>query len=127
MRSMNKAASKIKSEALAEQFAQILMFVQEAYQEGGTAHKVKSGFWQRMLKLGRSIFQAWLDLFGDCDAGDRIVLEDGREVRRLAEGDRIRQPFDMRRPIGGEVPPVGSRDLGTAQALPCRDERRIEY
>jgi hypothetical protein len=35
MRSMNKEASQIKSEALAEQFAQILMFVQEAYQEGG--------------------------------------------------------------------------------------------
>jgi hypothetical protein len=36
-----------------------------------------------MLKLGRSVFGAWLDLFGDGDVGDRVVLEDGREVRRL--------------------------------------------
>jgi hypothetical protein len=36
-----------------------------------------------MLNLGRSIYQAWLDLGGDGDAGDRLVLEDGREVRRL--------------------------------------------
>jgi hypothetical protein len=30
------------------------------------------------------VFHAWLNLLGNGDAGDRIVLEDSREVRRLA-------------------------------------------
>jgi hypothetical protein len=37
------------------------------------------------VQQGGSVFGAWLDLFGDGDAGERIVLEGGREVRRLDE------------------------------------------
>jgi hypothetical protein len=37
----------------------------------------------RSANLGRSVYQAWLDLFGDRDAGEKLVLKDGREVRRL--------------------------------------------
>jgi hypothetical protein len=118
MRSMNKAASQINSEALAEPFAQILRFVQEAYQEGGTAHEVESGLWQRMLKLGRSVYQAWLDLFGDGDAGDWIVLEEGREVRRLDALHRreIRNVFELNRAV------YGTREGQKIDAVPL-DER----
>jgi hypothetical protein len=83
MKSMNDAASEIKSQALLDEFAQALGFVQTTFQQGGTAHEVEKGLWERMLKLGHSIFGAWLALFGDGDAGDRVVMEDGREVRRL--------------------------------------------
>jgi hypothetical protein len=83
MKSMNDAASEIKSQALLDDFAQTLGFVQTTFQQGGTAHEVEKGLWERMLKRGHSIFGAWLALFGDGDAGDRLVVEDGREVRRL--------------------------------------------
>ena len=66
-----------------DEFGEILGFVQTMFQQGRTAHEVETGLWERMLKLGHSLFGAWLELFGDGDAGDRLVLEDGREVRRL--------------------------------------------
>ena len=121
MRSMNKAASEIKSEALTEQFAQILTFVQEGYQQGGTAHEIESGLWQRILKLGREVFQAWLDLFGDGDAGDQIVLEDGRERRRLADLHRreiqnVFGVFELMRAV------YGTREGQKIEAVPL-DER----
>ena len=83
MKSMNDTTREIKSQALLDEFAEILAMVQTAYQNGGTAHAVETGLWQRILELGRSVYGAWLDLFGDGDAGDRIVLDDDREVRRL--------------------------------------------
>ncbi|MEJ2330994.1 MAG: hypothetical protein P8Z33_14360, partial [Gammaproteobacteria bacterium] len=82
MKTMNEPAHAIKRQALLEEFDEILAFVQHAFQAGGTAHEVESGRWQRMLKLGRSVYQAWLDLFSDGDAGERVVLEDGREAGR---------------------------------------------
>jgi hypothetical protein len=97
MKSMNEPAPAIKPQALLEEFDEILAFVQTAFEEGGTAHDVESGLWQRMLKLGRSVYQAWLDLFGDGDAGERIVLADGRVVRRLVDLHRreIRNVFGL--------------------------------
>ncbi|MCP3881878.1 MAG: hypothetical protein GY701_26335, partial [Sulfitobacter sp.] len=97
MKSMNDATREIKSQALLEEFAEIMTFVQKAFQEEHTAHVVEIGLWQRMLKLGGNIYGAWLELFGDGDAGDRIVLEDGREVRRLNDLHRreIRNVFGL--------------------------------
>jgi hypothetical protein len=97
MKSMSEARGEIKRQALFDELAEILGFVQHAFQAGGTAHEVESGLWQRMLKLGRSVYRAWLDLFGDGDAGERIVLEDGRAVRRLVDLHRreIRNVFGL--------------------------------
>jgi len=83
MKSMNDSTSEINPQALVVEFEGILGFVQTAFRQGRTAHDVETGLWERMLKLGHSIYGAWLGLFGDGDAGDRLVLEDGREVRRL--------------------------------------------
>jgi len=57
MKSMNEAKTAIKHEVLAEEFSQILMFIQTGYQQGCTAHEVEYGLWQRMLKLGHDLFQ----------------------------------------------------------------------
>jgi hypothetical protein len=121
LKSMNEPARAIKSQALVEEFDEILAFVQHAFQEGGTAHEVESGLWQRMLKLGRSVYQAWLDLFGDGDAGERIVLADGRAVRRLVDLHRreIRNVFglfELKRAV------YGSREGQQIEAVPL-DER----
>ena len=121
MKSTNDATCEIKSQALLDEFAEILAFAQNAFQEGGTAHEVESGLWQRMLKLGRSVFGAWLDLFGDGDAGDRVVLEDGREVRRLADLHRreIRNVFGLFELIRAVY---GTREGQKIDAVPL-DER----
>jgi len=83
MRIVKDATVEIKTQALFEECSGILAFVQSAYHAGGTAHEVEKGLWDRMLKLGRNLFQNWLDLFGDGDAGEQIALEDGREPKRL--------------------------------------------
>jgi hypothetical protein len=83
MKSMNDTTSEIKRQALLDEFGEIMGFVQTMFQQGRTAHDVETGLWERLLKLGRSLFGTWLALSGDGDAGDRLVLEDGREVRRL--------------------------------------------
>jgi len=121
MKSMNDATREIESQALLDEFAEILEFVQAAFQQGRTAHDVETGLWQRMLKLGRSVFGAWLDLFGDGDAGDRIVLEDGREVRRLDDLHRreiqnVFGSFELYRAV------YGTREGQKLEAVPL-DER----
>jgi hypothetical protein len=121
MRSMSEATGEIKSQALLDELAETLAFVQHAFQAGSTAHEVESGLWQRMLKLGRSIYQAWLDLLGDGDAGERIVLADGRAVRRLVDLHRreIRNVFglfELKRAV------YGTREGQKIDAVPL-DER----
>jgi hypothetical protein len=121
MKSMNDATCEIKNQALLDEFHEIMVFVQTAYQTGGTAHEVEKGLWQRMLKLGRSLFGAWLDLSGDGDAGDRIVLEDGREVCRLDALHRreIRNVFGLFEVLRAVY---GTREGRKIEAVPL-DER----
>jgi len=121
MQSMNEASMTIKQASLAEEFAQILLFIQTGYERGYSAHEVECGLWQRMLKLGRDIFQAWLDRFGDGDAGDRIVLADGREVGRLEDLHRreiqnLFGAFELMRAV------YGTREGQKIEAVPL-DER----
>jgi hypothetical protein len=97
MKSMNDATGEIERQALVNEFSEILGFVQAAFEQGRTAHEVETGLWERMRKLGGSLFGAWLAFFGDGDAGERVVLEDGREVRRLGALHRreIRNVFGL--------------------------------
>jgi hypothetical protein len=118
---MNEAVTEIKRQALSEEFDEILDFMRTAFQEGRTAHDVETGLWQRMLNLGHSLFAAWLDLFGEGDAGDRIVLKDGRAVRRLDDLHRreIRNLFglfELMRAV------YGTREGQRIEAVPL-DER----
>jgi hypothetical protein len=97
MKSMTDATCEIKSQPLLEEFQDIRAFVQRAFDEGGTAHAVEKGLWERMLKLGHDIYEGWLELFGAGDVGERLVWDAGREVRRLAELHRreIRNVFGL--------------------------------
>jgi hypothetical protein len=118
---MNDATSEIKPQALWDEFAEILGFVQTMFEQGRTAHEVETGLWERILKLGRSFFGAWLELFGDGDAGDRLVVEDGREVRRLEalhrrEIQNVFGPFALHRAV------YGTREGQKIEAVPL-DER----
>jgi len=35
------------------------VFVPSAFAQGGTAHEVEKGLWERLLKLGHALFQGW--------------------------------------------------------------------
>jgi len=83
MKSMNEAACEIKSQALFDEFGEVIRFLQISFQEGRAAHQVEEGLWRRVLKLGQHAFGAWLALFGTGDAGEHAMTEDGRKLRRL--------------------------------------------
>jgi len=85
MKSMNDAAHVIKSQEFFDEIREMIGFLQTSFEEGRAAHQVEEGLWRRVLKLGRYAFGAWLALFGDGDAGEHVVLEDGRKVRRLED------------------------------------------
>ena len=121
MLSMNNAAGESKSQTLRKEFEEILGFVQKGFEDGFSAHEVECGLWQRMLNLGRSLYGSWLDLFGDGDAGERIVLEDGRKLRRLEalhrrEIQNVFGQFELERAV------YGTREGQKIEAVPL-DER----
>ena len=121
MKSRNDATSEIKHQALLDEFGEIQGFVQTMFQQGRPAHDVEKGLWERILKLGRSLFGSWLELCGDGDAGDRLVLEDGREVRRLEalhrrEIQNVFGPFALDRVV------YGTREGQKIEAVPL-DQR----
>ena len=121
MQSMNDAACEIKPQALLDEFAEIMEFVQTSFQQARTAHEVETGLWQRMLNLGHSIYAAWLELFGEGDAGDRVILEDGRAARRLDDLHRreIRNVFGLFELLRAVY---GTREGQKIEAVPL-DER----
>jgi hypothetical protein len=121
MKSMTDATCEIKSQPLLEEFQDILAFVQRAFDEGGTAHAVEKGLWERMLKLGHAIYEGWLELFGAGDVGERLVWDAGREVRRLAELPRreIRNVFGLFEVMRAVY---GTREGQAIEAVPL-DER----
>jgi hypothetical protein len=73
MMSMNDTPSEIKRQSLLEEFEEILGLMQTASQQRRTAHEAETGLWERILKLGRSVYGARLGLFGDGGAGDRTA------------------------------------------------------
>ena len=85
MESMNDATCTIKTQELFEEFGEIIEFLQTAFQEEHAAHRVEEGLWRRMVKLGGECFGAWLALFGAGDAGEPVLLADGRKLKRLEE------------------------------------------
>jgi hypothetical protein len=124
MKRMTDATSQINSQALVEQFEAVLVFVQSAFDEGGTAHEVEQGLWERMLKLGHDVFQGWLDLFGAGDVEERLGLDDGCAARRLADLHRreIRHVFalfELRRAV------YGSRAGQAIEAVPLDERLRL--
>ena len=57
MKSRHDATNEIKPQALLDEFGEVLGFVQTMFQQGRPAHDVETGLWERILKLGRSLFE----------------------------------------------------------------------
>ena len=85
MESMNDSVGGINRQEMFEEVRGVIDFLQQCYREQQPVHGVESGLWGRMLQLGRRLLGAFFGLYGDGDAGEVLVLGDGREVRRLKE------------------------------------------
>jgi hypothetical protein len=86
--------------------------------------KIKILVLRQTLKLGHDVFQGWLDLFGAGDGGERLGLDDGRAVRRLADLHRreirnVFARFELRRAV------YGSRAGQAIEAVPLDERLRL--
>jgi hypothetical protein len=60
-------------------------WVCQSAQDGTSAHGFERGLFDRLLALGKTLFQAFLKLVGPGDFGPSATLDDGRVVHRSAE------------------------------------------
>jgi hypothetical protein len=57
----------------------------QAARDGTAAHEVERGLFTRLLRLGATLFAAFLRLVGPGDIGPTARLDDGRSLSRLDE------------------------------------------
>jgi hypothetical protein len=76
--------------AAREQLDALQHWLFDAARDGNAAHEVERGLFQRLLRLGATLFAAFLDLVGPGDLGPSVPLDDGRTVWRDDEQHRRR-------------------------------------
>jgi hypothetical protein len=65
-------------------------WVYQSAQDGSPAHAVERQLFWKVLELGRTLFQGFLNLVGPGDFGESVTLDDGRVVHRSEEQHRQR-------------------------------------
>jgi hypothetical protein len=60
----------------------LVQWICDAAYEGTAAHEVERGLFDRLLRLGKTLFQGFLTLVGSGDFGTDVALDDGRIVHR---------------------------------------------
>jgi hypothetical protein len=60
-------------------------WVCQSAQDGTSAHVFERGLFDKLLALGKTLFQAFLKLVGPGDFGPAVTLDDGRSVLRSEE------------------------------------------
>ena len=68
-----------------EQLSSLEHWVAESAREGVSAYEVERELFDRLLRLGATLFEAFLKLVGPGDFGETATLDDGRVVNRLTE------------------------------------------
>jgi hypothetical protein len=68
-----------------QQLGTVFQWVCQSAKEGRSAHEFERGLFEKMLSLGKTLFQAFLKLVGPGDVGETVELDDGRKVQRSAE------------------------------------------
>jgi hypothetical protein len=94
----------------------MITMVQAAVETGTAAHTLEQGLFIQLLRLGHSLFQSFLTLSGPGDVGERLKLEDGREVKRLAARPRPDRNLFGQYTIERFV--YGQREGQTLEAIP---------
>jgi hypothetical protein len=69
----------------------LIQWVCQSAQYGSSAYAVERGLFEKVLALGKTLFQAFLALVGPGDFGESVTLDDGRVVHRAAEPHPRRQ------------------------------------
>jgi hypothetical protein len=67
------------------QLGSLEQWIAEAARDGVAAHAVERGLFDRVLRLGHSLFEPFLKLVGPGDLGETATLDDGRVVPRREE------------------------------------------
>lgn len=60
-------------------------WIHQAVEDGSPAHEVERTLFDKVLALGRNLFQSFLRLIGPGDFGEEVTLDNGRVVHRSAE------------------------------------------
>jgi hypothetical protein len=69
----------------ADQLDSLQRWILDAAHEAAPAHEVERGLFQALLRLGSTLFSAFLGLVGPGDLGPTAPLQDGRAVNRLED------------------------------------------
>jgi len=80
-----KGGQEYSRQECISQLEELLDYVEDAYRKRQCAHEVEEGVFRKVLELGRLIFGLFFRLCGDGDQGERLVLANGKEVRRLKD------------------------------------------
>ena len=80
-----KGGQEYSRQELISQLEDMLNYVEDAYRQRQCAHEVEDGIFRKVLELGRLAFGLFFRLCGDGDQGERMVLANGEEVRRLTD------------------------------------------
>lgn len=79
------ALSERRFPDLAGEVDALAQWIGNTAQEGTPAHEVERGLFDRLLHLGKTLFQGFLTMVGPGDFGEEVVLDNGRVVHRAAE------------------------------------------
>jgi hypothetical protein len=83
MNSMTEIRTEDKRQTIMAQTEQLLALVEQAYEGKQAVHELERSLFQGLLGLGHQLLGQFFALCGTGDAGAKVVLEDGREVKRL--------------------------------------------
>ncbi len=103
---MTEVAAFDNLEKLPEMGRDLAAFVRQAAIEGVAVHEAEMDIWRRVLAIGRQALGQFLAMQGDGDVGETIEMDDGRQLRRLAEPHHrtyrsIFGPFELSRSVYG--------------------------
>ena len=70
-------------------------------QDGTSAHQFERGLFDKLLALGKTLFQSFLKLVGPGDFGESVTLDDGRLVQPLPKGAALAPAVDGVRRVPG--------------------------
>jgi hypothetical protein len=101
----------------------MLTTVRDAVDAGTAAHTLEPGLFRQLLALGHSLFEGFVTLSGPGDGGERLCLEDGRALKRLAARPRpyrnLFGTYTIERFVYGE------REGQQLEAIPLDARRRL--
>jgi hypothetical protein len=68
-----------------DQLDALVGWISRSAQDGTSAHEVERGLFDKLLALGKTLFQAFVETVGPGDFGESVPLDDGPLVHRSKE------------------------------------------